>query len=90
MMGPMSRSPQDRPADLSPESLRFVPQSPVRWLSPRTLVDTSLRFGLARIFGGYVDKREIIGSRPQGVYDHSDAEELWIDYVADVAEVLDP
>ncbi|WP_051703812.1 metallophosphoesterase [Glycomyces sp. NRRL B-16210] len=82
----MSRPPKDRPQDLSPEALRFVPQQPVRWLSPRTLLDTSLRFGLARVFGGYVDKREIIGGRPQGVFDHSDAEELWIDYVADVGD----
>jgi hypothetical protein len=82
MMASMSR----RPKDLSPAELRFVPQKPVRWLSPRTLIDTSMRFGLARVFGGYVDKREIIGGRPQGVYDHSGAEELWIDYVADVGD----
>jgi hypothetical protein len=82
MMGSMSR----RPKDLSPAELRFVPQQPVRWLSPRTLVDTSVRFGLARLFGGYVDKREIIGGRPQPVYDHSGAEELWLDYVADVGD----
>ncbi|THV29992.1 metallophosphoesterase [Glycomyces paridis] len=75
-----------RPKDLSPEALRFVPQQPVRWLSPRTLLDTSLRFGLARVFGGYVDKREIIGGREQGVFDHSGAEELWLDYVADVGD----
>ncbi|WP_158630373.1 metallophosphoesterase [Glycomyces terrestris] len=75
-----------RPEDLSPEQLRFVPQKPVRWLSPRTLVDTSMRFGLARVFGGYVDKREIIGGRPQPVYDHSGTDELWIDYVADIGD----
>ncbi|NUQ90425.1 MAG: metallophosphoesterase [Glycomyces artemisiae] len=75
-----------RPKDLTPEQLRFVPQKPVRWLSPRTLIDTSMRFGLARVFGGYVDKREIIGNRPQPVYDHSGAEELWIDYVADIGD----
>ncbi|SDL33990.1 Calcineurin-like phosphoesterase [Glycomyces sambucus] len=81
-MGIMSR----RPKDLTPEQLRFVPQSPVRWLSPRTLIDTSMRFGLARVFGGYVDKREIIGGRQQPVYDHSGAEELWFDYVADIGD----
>ncbi|MEU6246522.1 metallophosphoesterase [Glycomyces sp. NPDC047010] len=75
-----------RPKDLTPQQLRFVPQKPVRWLSPRTLIDTSMRFGLARVFGGYVDKREIIGGRPQPVYDHSGAEELWIDYVADIGD----
>ena len=75
-----------RPKDLSPEQLRFTPQGPVRWLSPRTLLDTSMRFGLARVFGGYVDKREIIGGRPQGVFDHADTEELWLDYVADVGD----
>lgn len=75
-----------RPKDLSPEQLRFRPQAPVRWLSPRTLLDTSMRFGLARVFGGYVDKREIIGGRPQGVYNHADRDELWIDYVADIGD----
>jgi hypothetical protein len=75
-----------RPKDLSPEQLRFRPQGPVRWLSPRTLLDTSMRFGLARVFGGYVDKREIIGGRPQGVYNHADTDELWLDYVADVGD----
>jgi hypothetical protein len=75
-----------RPKDLTPTELRFVPQKPVRWLSPRTLLDTSMRFGLARVFGGYVDKREIIGNRAQPVYDHSGAEELWIDYVADIGD----
>lgn len=82
----MMASMSHRPKDLSPEQLRFTPQGPVRWLSPRTLLDTSMRFGLARVFGGYVDKREIIGGRPQGVFDHSDSEELWIDYVADVGD----
>lgn len=79
-----------RPKDLSPEQLRFRPQGPVRWLSPRTLVDTSMRFGLARLFGGHVDKREIIGGRPQGVFDHTGThdgtDELWLDYVADVGD----
>ncbi|MEU6857811.1 metallophosphoesterase [Glycomyces sp. NPDC046736] len=75
-----------RPKDLTPQELRFEPQKPVRWLSPRTLLDTSMRFGLARVFGGYVDKREIIGGRPQETFAHTETGELWLDYVADVGD----
>ncbi len=78
-----------RPRDLSPEALRFIPQRPVRWLSPRTLTETAARFGLARLLGGYLDQREIFGSRPQEVFAHDDGEELWIDYVADIGDGFD-
>ncbi|MCH7232391.1 hypothetical protein L0U85_16250 [Glycomyces sp. L485] len=76
----------DRPRDLSPEALRFIPQRPVRWMSPRTLAETAARFGLARLLGGYLDKRELFGSRPQDVFSHDAGEELWIDYVADIGD----
>ncbi|WP_460545175.1 metallophosphoesterase [Glycomyces halotolerans] len=79
-----------RPRDLSPEELRFIPQRPVRWMSPRTLTETSARFGLARLLGGYLDKREIFGGRPQRVFGHDDADEVWIDYVADIGDGFDP
>ncbi|WP_460498479.1 metallophosphoesterase [Glycomyces tarimensis] len=78
-----------RPRDLSPEELRFIPQQPVRWMSPRTLAETAARFGLARLLGGYLDKREIFGGRPQGVFAHNAGEELWIDYVADIGDGFD-
>ncbi|THV40091.1 metallophosphoesterase [Glycomyces buryatensis] len=75
-----------RPSDLSPEELRFIPQRPVRWMSPRTLAETAARLGLARLLGGYLDKREIFGSRPQEVFEHDTADELWLDYVADIGD----
>jgi hypothetical protein len=82
----MARS---RPKDLSPEELRFIPQRPVRWMSPRTLAETAARFGLARLLGGYLDKRELFGSRPQEVFAHDAGEELWLDYVADIGDGFD-
>lgn len=78
-----------RPQDLSPEELRFSPQRPVRWMSPRTLAETAARFGLARLLGGYLDRRELFGSREQDVFAHDADEELWLDYVADIGDGFD-
>lgn len=75
-----------RPRNLSPEELRFIPRRPVRWMSPKTLAETAARFGLARLLGGYLDKREIFASREQGVFEHDRDEELWLDYVADIGD----
>lgn len=76
----------DRPSDMSPGQLRFIPQRSVKWLSPRVLADTAARLGLARALGAYLDKRELLGFYPQDVFDHSQKDELWIDYVADVGD----
>ena len=58
-------------------------------MSPRTLAETAARLGLARLLGGYLDKREIFGGRPQGAFAHDAGEELWIDYVADIGDGFD-
>ncbi|WP_198587136.1 hypothetical protein [Glycomyces xiaoerkulensis] len=58
-------------------------------MSPRTLTETAARLGLARLLGGYLDKREIFESRRQEVFAHDRDEELWIDYVADIGDGFD-
>ena len=55
-------------------------------MSPKTLAETAARFGLARLLGGYLDQREIFASRDQGVFEHDQDEELWLDYVADIGD----
>ncbi|GAB7040850.1 MULTISPECIES: metallophosphoesterase family protein [Catenuloplanes] len=79
-----------RPASLDPRELGFTPQPPVPWLSPLLLINAGLRTLLAHLFGAYLDKREMqIALGPVPDHDHSDADELWIDYVADLGDGFD-
>lgn len=80
---------EERPADLSTKQLHFQRQSPVRWLSTRVLSGTAARLILARVLGGYLDKRELQAFSEQGVFDHSEGDELWLDYVADIGDGFD-
>ncbi|WP_298321688.1 metallophosphoesterase [Haloactinopolyspora sp.] len=78
-----------RPSDMSPVQIGFTPQKPVPWLNPGLLAGTAVRVALAHLFGGYLDKRELQAVLPSAVDDHSGAEELWIDYVADLGDGFD-
>jgi calcineurin-like phosphoesterase family protein len=74
-----------------PVEPEFPPEPMVRWLSPTGLASSAFRVLLAGIFGLYSDKREIEAVLPDpGVEDYSDREELWIDYVADLADGWNP
>jgi hypothetical protein len=77
---------------MTPASLGFTPQRPVRWLNPRELARSAVAVVLADIFGAYSDKRELqqVGVFEQGTFDHGEADELWLDYVADVGDGFDP
>lgn len=70
--------------------LRFTPQEPVRWLAPKELARTAVKVGLAAVFAGYSDKREIQGALEMGLLRaplaNPDAEEIWIDFVADLGD----
>ncbi|WMX43713.1 hypothetical protein [Streptomyces roseicoloratus] len=72
------------------DALRFTPQEPVRWLAPRELARTAVKVGLAAVFAGYSDKREIQGALEAGPLRappaDPDAEEIWIDFVADLGD----
>jgi hypothetical protein len=61
------------------------------WLSPSQLFRTGLNVGLSTIFGSYSDKREIQGGLDAGPpADHSDREDIWIDFVADLGDGFGP
>jgi len=78
-----------RPGD--PVEAEFPPERMVRWLSPQGLASTAFRVLLAGIFGLYSDKREIEAVLPKpNVPDLSDRDELWLDYVADLADGWNP
>ncbi len=60
------------------------------WLSPSQLAGTAVRVVLSTQFGAYLDKRELQNALPADVFtDHADAEELWLDYVADLGDGFD-
>lgn len=78
-----------RPRTLDPHDIGFTPQRAVPWLNPGLLVGTAVRVVLARLFGGYLDKRELQAALPSRVHDYSKRDELWIDYTADVGDGFD-
>jgi hypothetical protein len=84
-MKPLPRPASDRPGDLG-----FSPQPMVQWLAPGELASAALRVVLSGVFGAYADKRELQGVWPvREIPDYGGAEELWLDYVADVADGFD-
>ena len=58
----------------------------VRWFDPHQLLDTAVRVLLSGIFSSYADNREMQGLSPQKVFDRSDGEDIWVDYVADLGD----
>lgn len=83
--------PLRRPTSLDPYQLGFTRREPVPWLSPRLLLRTGIRAGLALTFGAYLDKRELQGALPSRTYQQPGEEgELWLDYVADTGDGFDP
>ncbi len=88
--GDGARDCPERPRNRTLEELGFVFKPMVRWLDPRQLLDTSARVVLSGIFGTYADKRELQALMPTEIYDRSDHEELWLDYVADLGDGWDP
>jgi hypothetical protein len=82
--------PLRRPTSLDPYELGFTPRPPVAWLAPLQLLRTSIRTGLALIFGAYLDKRELQGVLPSRTYQQAGENgELWLDYVADTGDGFD-
>jgi hypothetical protein len=78
-----------RPLSLDPEELGFRIRQPVRWLGPVLLAATGTRVVLAEQFGAYLDKRELQSALTPPALDHSDNDEFWFDYVADVGDGFD-
>jgi 3',5'-cyclic AMP phosphodiesterase CpdA len=82
-------APRPRPTNMSEEELGFRPQRAVRWLAPRVLITTGAQSLVAEIFGSFADKRELQGSLPAAVHRHGIADEVWLDYVADLGDGFD-
>ncbi len=60
------------------------------WLSPSQLAGTAVRVVLSTQFGAYLDKRELQNALPPSVFEeYADAEEIWLDYVADLGDGFD-
>ena len=81
--------PLPRPTSFDPHELGFTPQKPVPWLGPVLLAGTGVRVALADQFGAYLDKRELQNAFPTRVYDHSQQDDLWLDFVADLGDGFD-
>jgi hypothetical protein len=65
----------------------------VRWFDPVQLAGTALQVAVSSLFGAYSDKREIQAALSPGAEanrEYADAEELWIDYVADLGDGFEP
>ncbi|HET7326248.1 MAG TPA: metallophosphoesterase [Nocardioidaceae bacterium] len=75
------------------EELGFAPQGQVRWLAPGELARTAVKVLLATVFAGYSDKREIQAALDCDLLRapllEPDAQEAWIDYVADLGDGFD-
>lgn len=81
--------PRPRPTDSSEEQLGFRMRKAVRWLAPRVLITTGAQSLVAEIFGSFADKRELQGGLPSTVHRHAGADELWLDFVADLGDGFD-
>lgn len=80
----------ERPSSLERSELGFVRRPMVSWLNPRQLVETAVQAMLSGIFGAYADKRQMQALAVGEAYDQSDADELWLDYVADLGDGWEP
>jgi hypothetical protein len=75
-----------RPKSLDPHEIGFTPRKPVPWLGPVLLAAIGARVALAEQFGAYLDKRELQNALAKKVYDHTDGEEFWFDFAADLGD----
>lgn len=81
--------PPLRPRGFEPHDLGYTPRKPVPWLNPVQLAATGVRVALADQFGAYLDKRELQNAFPKKLHDHSEQDELWLDFVADLGDGFD-
>ncbi len=64
----------------------------VRWFDPVQLAGTALQVVVSGLFGAYSDKREIqaaLAPDAKPTHEHAGAEEIWVDYVADLGDGFD-
>ena len=80
----MAEDLQRRPAEDG--DLGFVRRPMVRWLDPHQLVDTAGRVLASGFSTSYTDSRLLQALFPCDVFDRSEAQELWFDYVSDLGD----
>jgi hypothetical protein len=77
-----------------PPPVRRKPARMTGWFDPGVLSQTATMMATANIFGRHSDTRliEALGSQPQDSFDYSgqDAEDFWLDYVADLGDGWNP
>ena len=73
-----------RPATTA--DLGFERRPMVRWLDPHQLVDTSARVLASGLVTSFTDSRELQALVAAEVYDRSDRDEVWVDYVSDLGD----
>ena len=73
-----------RPA--SDDDLDFRRRRMVRWFDPHQLIDTAARVMGSGLWNSYADAREMQALVAAKIYDRSEGEEIWFDYVADLGD----
>ncbi len=92
----MSEPQEYRPKADTPQELGFEKQPMVNWYDPKQLINTAIKVLLSSAFGSYADKRELMpvlsrrnGATENQYFDYSDADDLWLDYTADLGDGWD-
>jgi len=70
----------------------FEQRPMVDWMAPGQLAQTGIKAIVSDIFGSYADKRDVMAAldpAPELDDKFAAAEELWIDYVADLGDGFD-
>lgn len=70
--------------------MQFEQKPMVGWYDVKQLVSTALKTVVSMVFGNYADKREMQAFADQEVFDFSDKEELWLDYISDLGDGFNP
>lgn len=72
----------------------FEPQANVDWFNPILLLKIGIKTVISSLFGSFMDKREMQAAIHQThgakFFDYSGQEDIWVDYVADLAEGFHP
>ncbi len=64
----------------------------VNWYDPKQLSNTGVKTVLSGVFGNFADRRETLAALSQDVnyFDHSEKEELWLDFICDLGDGFNP
>lgn len=70
-----------------PKKIKSKPKGMVGWYNVRQLITTGFKSIISSLFGSYADRRELQAAISENeIFDYSQKEELWLDYVADLGD----